>query len=293
MNGATVPSYGSPAFPAMVPILSTQIPDRQVQSPNASSTGSNGSPPSIHSVKLFIPPPSQSASAIGLVGLAITKSHMSMPLSSALMQSSLGSSGSSPDIHSKILLTPPPSQSARAIGPVGFAKIIAHKSTPATIALLQSSAGSNGSSPVWHSVILLMPPPSQSAKASGLEGLANIKAHKSRPDSSALAQSSAGSSGSSPVAHSVALSTPPPSQSSVASGWTGFAVIRLHMITFSSTAASQSSPGARGSVPASHSVEFIIPPPSQSSILSIAVELLARMTHKSSPANSTAIHSSV
>ena len=91
-----MPSNGSPTLPAMVPWLVVQIPVRQVHSPKASSTGSKGSPPSMHSVRLFIPPPSQSAVANELVGFAKTKAQMSTPASSAAWQSSLGSNGSSP-----------------------------------------------------------------------------------------------------------------------------------------------------------------------------------------------------
>ena len=139
----------------------------------------------------------------------------------------------------------------------------------------------------------MTPPPSQSAKANGLVGLANTNTQISVPESIALVQSSDASRGSSPVAHSSALLTPPPSQSNDASGWDGSALIRLQIVTFWSMAASQSSEGSNGSSPASHSVTLIMPPPSQSSMDSMAEGFVASIAHRSNPANSTAIHSSL
>ena len=70
-----------------------------------------------------------------------------------------------------------------------------------------------------------MPPPSQSASANGLVGFANTNAQISVPEAAAAEQSSLGSLGSPPLAHSVALSTPPPSQSAVATALNGLAVM--------------------------------------------------------------------
>ena len=103
---------------------------------------------------------------------------MEMPAFIASMQvilSSIGSDGSSPSAHSTLLIIPPPSQSALAKGLEGFNVKIAQISKPSSKTVIQSSAGSEGSSPLKHSVILLIPPPSQSAKARGLVGLANTR----------------------------------------------------------------------------------------------------------------------
>ena len=71
------------------------------------------------------------------------------------------------------------------------------------------------------------PPPSQSNVAMSENGFAAIYVQISRLTAVACAQSksSFGSDGSSPFAHSVALSTPPPSQSAVARTDVGFAAM--------------------------------------------------------------------
>ena len=114
--------------------------------------------------------------------------------------------------HSTLFGAPPPSQSAVAKALVGSAAIMAQTSNLLSIALLQSSpnikglVGVAGSSEVpgkpsdpKHSTLFGTPPPSQSAVAKALVGFANNSAQISILLSIALWQSSAGSSGFSPV----------------------------------------------------------------------------------------------
>ena len=126
-----------------------------------------------HSVKLSTPPPSQSKLAIGLAGFAARNSHKSKPESAKASQLSSGpKKGSPPASHSSKLLTPPPSQSAVAIGLIGLANINAQWSISASAKLSQLSSNElSGSPPAIHSSILLSPPPSQSIVANGLVGL--------------------------------------------------------------------------------------------------------------------------
>ena len=141
MNGAAVPSKGSPGLPPRFPVLVVHTPPLQEQLLTTSSAESNGSPPAAHSVALSIPPISQSIVAIGLVGLAVIKAHISTPAAAkAAQSSSAGSAGSSPAAHSVALSIPPPSQSIVAIGDVGFASINAQMSVPAAINSAQSHA---------------------------------------------------------------------------------------------------------------------------------------------------------
>ena len=117
----------------------------------------------------------------------------------AEVQSSEDTAGSPPFAHSVALSTPPPSQSAVAKGPNGFAAINAHKSKLAFIATVHSSAAFNGSPPLAHSVALSTPPPSQSNVAKAIVGSAAIKAHTSRPAADAAVHSSAELDGSVPA----------------------------------------------------------------------------------------------
>ena len=91
--------------------------------PQLSSTGSVGSPPARHSVRLSSPPPSQSAVASGLIGFAITIAQISTPSDMAASQSSCGEPplGSVPASHSVALSIPPPSQSKAPTALVGLA----------------------------------------------------------------------------------------------------------------------------------------------------------------------------
>ena len=72
----------------------------------------------------------------------------------------------------------------------------------------------------------------------------------------------------------MALSIPPPSQSSIAIGLVGSAVMRTQIFTIPAIAASQSSDGSVGSLPLSHSVALSIPPLSQSAV---ANELIGKL----------------
>ena len=89
-------------------------------------------------------------------------------------------------------------------------------------------------------------------------------AHTSKPAATTEVHSSAASSGSPPLAHSVALSTPPPSQSKLAKALPGFVAMIAHTSKPAVAAAVHSSADANGSVPAWHSVILSTPPPSQS-----------------------------
>ena len=75
-------------------------------------------------------------------------------------------------VHSVALVWPSPSQSNVANGLLGFNAKIAQISVVSVFATAQSSAGFNGSPPFSHSMILLIPPLSQSANAIGLIGFA-------------------------------------------------------------------------------------------------------------------------
>ena len=239
---------GSPGSNTPSPSASTHsCPVRFAES----SDGSDGSPPLLHSVILSTPPLSQSAVAKAFVGSSANKAQMSTPSDIAALQSSAGLLGSAPLLHSVRLSIPPPSQSAVANGWFGLLIIIAQISTLAAIAIEQSSDGSPvGSPPKLHSVKLSIPPPSQSSEARGWVASPLIIAHTSRPAAITEVHSSDASKGSPPFAHSVALSTPPLSQSKVAKALVGLAAMIAQTSKPASSAAVHSSLGFDGSVPA-------------------------------------------
>ena len=160
---------------------------------------------------------------------------------------------------------------------------------PIAMALSQfiSSIGFAGSSPLAHSVALSTPPPSQSIAANADEGFNTRNSHIVMPVDAMLSQliSSAGAIGlvgiypgsgvTMPVMgsttpppgpkHSVKLSTPPPSQSSVPSALVGFEAKYVHKSNPDAMKFSQlSSIGSSGLPPAAHSAALSPPPLSQS-----------------------------
>ena len=97
-----------------------------------------GFPPKLHSVKLSIPPPSQSNEARGWVASPPMIIHISKPAAVMLVHSSEASDGSPPFAHSVALSAPPPSQSNIAIFDIGKAVIYAQISMPAAARDAQS-----------------------------------------------------------------------------------------------------------------------------------------------------------